>query len=228
MGFGPADLTHLASVFRDICALDIEDGVTFQSNTLRAAAIRKESNYAGVRITFLGEIDGAKCPMQLDIGFGDAVTPAPDDVTYPVMLCEFPAPKLRAYPRYTVVAEKLEVLVSLGMANTRLKDFFDLWILAKHTEFEGDTLRQAIQATFSRRGTALPASSPLGLTTTFADDDAKRTQWSGFLKKNKLQFVELASVVQMLNIFLMPAIGAARQDMSYPQRWADGGPWAPI
>lgn len=225
LGFGPADLPHLESIFKDICAIKVEDGVVFYPDTLHAATIRKESNYAGVRITFIGEIDGARCPMQLDIGFGDAVTPAPDDISFPVMLSEFPIPKLRAYPRYTVAAEKLEALVSFGMANTRLKDFFDLWILAKFAEFEGDMLRQAIQATFSRRDSTLPATAPLGLSATFADDAAKQAQWIAFLKKNKLQALDLTSVVQMLNIFLMPAIDAARQDISYSKHWAAGGPW---
>jgi len=102
LGFGPADLPHLESVFKEICAIDVEDGVVFHPDTLRAAEIRKESNYAGVRITFTGDIDGARCPMQLDIGFDDAITPAPDDASFPVILPDFPAPKLRAYPRYTV------------------------------------------------------------------------------------------------------------------------------
>jgi hypothetical protein len=208
LGFGPVDLPHLESVFKEICAIDVEDGVVFNPDTQRAAEIRKESNNAGVRITFTGDIDGARCPMQLDIGFGDAITPAPDDVSFPVMLPDFPAPKLRAYPGYTVVAEKSEALVSLGMAKTRLKDFFDLWILVTYATFEGQTLRLAMQATFSRRGTELPAAAPLGLTATFASDAAKQAQWSAFMKKNKLQAPDLGTVVNLLRDFLMPAIDA--------------------
>ncbi|SFF85136.1 Nucleotidyl transferase AbiEii toxin, Type IV TA system [Duganella sp. CF458] len=227
LGFGPADLPHLESAFKDICEIEEPDGITFDSSTVRAVDIRKEANYAGVRVTFSGSIDGARCPIQLDIGFGDAVTPAPEDVSFPVILSGFSAPQLRAYPRYTVVAEKLEALVSLGMANTRLKDFFDLWVLAKYTAFEGDTLLQAIHATFSRRGTAFPTSTPLGLTETFATDSAKQAQWSAFLRKNKLEALPLEAVVSILHDFLMPLIDSARQQKTnYSQQWNDGGPWA--
>ncbi len=152
-GFGSAELPHLEAVFKDVCAMETDDGVTFRPDTVHATEIRKEANYAGVRVTLLGLIDGARCQIQVDIGFGDAVTPGPEDVRYPVMLSEFAAPKLRVYPRYTVVAEKLEALASLGIANSRMKDYFDLWILSRHTGFDGDTLRRAIRATFDRRKT---------------------------------------------------------------------------
>ncbi len=160
LGLGSAELPHLEAIFRDVCVIDAEDGVMFRPDTIQAAEIRKEANYAGVRVTLLGLIDGARCPVQIDIGFGDAVTPGPVEVRYPVMLPDFEAPKLRVYPRYTVVAEKLEAIAALGIANSRMKDFFDLWILSCHTEFDGDILRRAIRATFDRRKTALPPASP--------------------------------------------------------------------
>ncbi|QIB66505.1 nucleotidyl transferase AbiEii/AbiGii toxin family protein [Kineobactrum salinum] len=157
LGFGSAELPDIESVFREICTIESHDGVVFQPDTVHAAEIRKEANYAGVRVMLLGVIDSARCQIQIDIGFGDAVTPSPEDVEYPIMLTEFAAPKLRAYPRYTVVAEKVEALSSLGIANSRMKDYFDLWILlAQHTDFDGDILRQAVQSTFDRRNTALP------------------------------------------------------------------------
>lgn len=121
MGFGSAELPHIEGVFREICDIEANDGVTFQADTVHAAEIRKEANYAGVRVMLLGVIDGARCQIQIDIGFGDAVTPGPDDVAYPVMLSEFAAPKLRVYPRYTVVAEKFEAMSTLGIANSRMK-----------------------------------------------------------------------------------------------------------
>lgn len=121
MGFGSAELPDIVGVFREICAIETHDGVLFQPDTVHAAEIRKEANYAGVRVMLLGVIDGARCQIQIDIGFGDAVTPCPEDVLYPVMLSEFEAPKLRVYPRYTVVAKKFEALSSLGIANSRMK-----------------------------------------------------------------------------------------------------------
>ncbi|MEZ5492872.1 MAG: nucleotidyl transferase AbiEii/AbiGii toxin family protein [Gammaproteobacteria bacterium] len=228
LGFGPADLPRLEAVFKDICSLDTDDGVTFLSETVHAAEIRKEANYGGVRVTLLGLIDGARCPIQIDIGFGDAVTPGPEEVQYPVMLAEFTAPKLRVYPRYTVVAEKLQALASLGIANSRMKDYFDLWILSRHSEFDGDTLRQAIRATFDRRGTELRAEAPFGLTDSFAQDEQKQMQWQAFVRKNKLEALRLDDVVTSLRDFLLPVISAANADTDYQQHWPAGGPWSSL
>lgn len=128
---------------------------------MKAAEIGKEANYAGVRVTMIGLLDGARCPVQIDIGFGDAVTPAPENVQYPVILDGMPQPQLRVYPRYTVVAEKLEAMVKLGILNSRLKDYFDLWVLARHSDF-GAVLAQAIRATSRAPGHGNPARRAAG------------------------------------------------------------------
>lgn len=227
LGFGSAELPHIVSIFREICAIETHDGVAFQPDTVHAAEIRKEANYAGVRVMLLGVIDGARCQIQIDIGFGDAVTPGPEDVEYPVMLSEFAAPKLRVYPRYTVVAEKFEALSSLGIANSRMKDYFDLWILARHTDFDGDILRQAVQATFDRRKTTLTGQAPFGLTDAFAQDAQKQTQWQAFLKKNRLEALALSEVITAVNTFMLPVIVAASANMAFPSHWQAGGPWTP-
>ena len=227
LGLGSAELPHLETIFKDVCMMDTDDGVTFRPDTVQAAEIRKEANYAGVRVTLLGLIDGARCPIQLDIGFGDAVTPGPEEVRYPVMLPDFQAPKLRVYPRYTVVAEKLEAIAALGIANSRMKDFFDLWILSRHTDFDGDTLRRAIRATFDRRKTVLPPGVPFGLTDDFARDTQKQMQWQAFLGKNSLEALELELLVAALRDFLLPPIAAANADIYFPQLWPAGGPWTP-
>lgn len=220
-------MPHIEGVFREICAIETHDGVVFQPDTVRAAEIRKEANYAGVRVMLLGVIDGARCQMQIDIGFGDAVTPGPEDVEYPVMLSGFAAPKLRVYPRYTVVAEKFEALSSLGIANSRMKDYFDLWILARHTDFDGDVLRQAVQATFDRRKTALTGHAPLGLTDAFAQDAQKQMQWQAFLKNNRLEALALNDVIAALATFMLPVIEAASVNATLTARWQAGGPWSP-
>lgn len=187
LGFGLAEEPHLIAAFTDLCALEVEDGIRFDAHSIRAEEIRKEANYAGIRVTLLGWVDGARCPVQVDVGYGDAVTPGPEAVEYPVMLDEFPGPRLRVYPRYSVVAEKLEAMITLGVANSRMKDYFDLWVLARHSDFEGEVLRQAIGATLSRRSTDVPTNVPFGLTETFATDPQKQLQWQGFLKKNRLE-----------------------------------------
>lgn len=225
LGFGPAELPLLEQTFRDIAAIAADDGMAFQPETVRADEIRKDANYAGIRVTLLGLLEGARCAMQIDIGFGDAVTPAPESIDYPALLPEFAAPRLRAYPRYTVVAEKLEALTSLGIANSRMKDYFDLWILARHTAFDGGLLRSAIRATFERRRTALPAGAPFGLADEFVQDAQKQTQWRAFLKKSRLEEADLAAVVTSLREFLLPVMTAAVTDIDDVQHWPPGGPW---
>ena len=206
LGYGPADIPHLEGVFRELCAIDANDGIEFQAKTVKAAEIRKEANYAGVRVTLIGVLAGAKCPVQADIGFGDAVVPGPEEVTYPVLLDDNPAPQLRAYPRYTVVAEKLEASVSLGMLNSRMKDYFDLWVLVTYAEFDNAILKKAIQATFERRSTPLPAKLPIGLSDEFANDGQKNKQWLAFLHKNGIAPKPLAEIVTDLRNFLWPLL----------------------
>ncbi|MDP2228877.1 MAG: nucleotidyl transferase AbiEii/AbiGii toxin family protein [Moraxellaceae bacterium] len=225
LGFGSAELPHIEAIFREICTIEAHDGAAFQPDTVHTSEIRKEASYAGVRVMLLGMIDGARCQIQIDIGFGDAVTPGPEEVEYPVMLSEFAAPKLHAYPSYTVVAEKLEALSALGIANSRMKDYFDLWILAQHTYFDGDTLRQAVQATFDRRKTALAAEAPFGLTDAFAQDAQKQVQWQAFLRKNRIEALALDEVITALGVFMLPVIKAASTNMVFSARWRAGGPW---
>ena len=227
LGFGSAELPHIEGVFRDICRIETHDGVAFQLDTVHAAEIRKDANYGGVRVTLLGVIDGARCQIQIDIGFGDAVTPGPEDVEYPVMLPEFAAPKLRVYPRYTVVAEKFETLSTLGITNSRMKDYFDLWVLARHTDFDGDILRRALRATFDRRKTVLTGQAPFGITDAFAQDAQKQRQWKAFLRKNRLEALALNEVIAALANFMLPVIEAASANKVFSARWQAGGSWSP-
>lgn len=202
LGFGSSEVDDVAAVFRNVCALACEDGITFDATTVRAAEIRKEANYAGVRVALLGILDGARCAVQIDIGYGDAITPAPERVSFPVLLEDMAAPVMRVYPAYTVVAEKYQAMVSLGMVNTRLKDYFDLWVLAKHVPFDSNILQEAIAATFMRRGTPTPQELPLGLSEAFTQDRTKIQQWKAFLSKNKLQAPPLDELVSELRPLL--------------------------
>ena len=225
LGFGSAEIPHIEEIFRDICRIEVEDGIAFQPDTVKAAEIRKEANYAGVRVTLLGMLDSARCAVQIDIGFGDAVVPGPDEVHYPVILGEMPGPHLHIYPRYTVVAEKLEALTSLGMLNSRMKDYFDLWILAKHSDFDGQILSRAVAATFYRRRTVIPTGLPIGLSDEFISDAQKAKQWQGFLRKNALDPMPLATVVADLRDFLMPVLVAIAAGGSHDYPWRAGTGW---
>lgn len=219
LGFGLAEEPHLVAAFKDLCAVEVADGILFDAQSIRTEEIRKEANYAGIRVTLLAWIDGARCPIQVDVGYGDAVTPEPEAVVYPLILDEFAAPKLRAYPRYTVVAEMLQALITLGMANTRMKDYFDLWVLARHSNFEGNVLREAIGATLSRRNTEFPTDMPFGLTEAFACDAQKELQWKGFLKKNQLEAMTLGQVVSDLREFLMRPLTALKSGQALDETW---------
>lgn len=225
LGFGSAEIPHIEEIFRDICRIEVEDGIAFQPDTVKAAEIRKEANYAGVRVTLLGMLDSARCAVQIDIGFGDAVVPGPDEVHYPVILGEMPGPHLHVYPRYTVVAEKLEALTSLGMLNSRMKDYFDLWILANHSDFDGQIMSRAVAATFERRRTAVPTRVPIGLSDEFINDVQKGKQWQGFLRKNALDPMSLATVVVDLRDFLMPVLAAIAAGGSHDYPWRAGTGW---
>lgn len=198
LGFGIAEIPHLIEVFQNLCALEVEDGINFDAASIKAEEIRKDANYSGTRVTVVGQIDGAKCTVQVDVGYGDAVTPAPEMASYPVMLEDMPAPELRIYPRYTVIAEKFEAIVSLGMANSRMKDYFDLWVLLRHANLEQEILGQAIQATFKRRKTAMPANVPIGLSDQFATEKSRIALWYAFVDRNKLEAESLLETVLYL------------------------------
>ena len=170
----------------------------FATAAIKGAEIRKSSGYGGVRIDILATLDGARIALQVDIGFGDAVTPAPEEIRYPVLLDDLPAPQLRAYPKHTVVAEKFHAICLLGMTNTRMKDYFDLGILMQESTLDVDELRRAIEATFARRQTALPAEMPSGLSDAFVSDPTKQAQWKAFLRKNRLTPVDLGDLVARL------------------------------
>ncbi|WP_445368180.1 nucleotidyl transferase AbiEii/AbiGii toxin family protein [Methylomonas sp. BW4-1] len=225
LGFGTAEIPHLEKVFQDICRIDAEDGIAFQPDSVKAAEIRKEANYAGVRVTLMGLLDSARCPVQIDVGFGDSVVPGPEDVFYPVILPGMDAPKIRAYPRYTVVAEKLEALTSLGMLNSRMKDFFDLWVLANHSNFEGALLVIAVTATFERRRTAIPQGVPIGLSDEFFTDSQKEKQWQGFLRKNALARLSLEKVISDLREFLLPVLATISTDGRLDRTWHAKNGW---
>ena len=195
LGFGMAEIPHLFKVFEDLCAIEVEDGINFDPVSIKAEEIRKDANYSGTRVTVVGSIDGAKSTVQVDVGYGDAVTPAPEMATYPVMLEDMPAPELRVYPQYTVIAEKFEAIVSLGMANSRMKDYFDLWVLLRNADLQQAILEQAVEATFKRRGTAMPVETPTGLSDRFAQEKTRVALWDAFVSRNKLKAESLSDTV---------------------------------
>ncbi|HEV2597730.1 nucleotidyl transferase AbiEii/AbiGii toxin family protein [Sphingopyxis sp.] len=225
LGAGENAPEKLISVFQEILAMDVEDdGILIRPETLRAEAARAEDEYAGVRIDFLAELAGARLPMHVDIGYGDAVTPAPVAIEYPSLLDQ-PMAQLLAYPPETVVAEKFQAMVALDMINTRLKDFYDLWAIAGTFTFDGATLARAIAATFERRQTALPGVTPAALTVAYAAE--KQAQWAAFLNRTEIALAPepFPDIQAQIERFVMPPVAAIVQDTAFTARWLPGGPW---
>jgi hypothetical protein len=194
----------IVTLMRDISQLAVaDDGIVFDPTSFAGEAIREDADYAGVRTEFIGRVDSARVHMQIDIGFGDVMTPGPETLTYPTIL-DFPAPKLSGYSRETVVAEKLQALVQLRMLNTRMKDYFDLWLLTRQPELNNDVLRTAIKRTFANRGMEIDAD-PIGLSPAFGDDPVKQTQWNAFLKRARITEApsNLSLVVEELHKFFV-------------------------
>ena len=213
LGFGASDLGAIAQAFREIVSVAADDGMVFDAASVSVEEIRKSAGYAGARVLVSAELARARCKTQIDIGFGDAITPAPVDSVYPVLLENMPAPRLRAYPPYTVIAEKLHAIALLGMTNSRLKDYFDLSVLLEKETLDTDLLAQAIKATFERRGStvrhALQGGMLPGLTDEFAQDASRQALWVAFLKKNELPPEPLPIVVGRLSVALAPALNIA-------------------
>lgn len=164
LGFGLHELPHVINAFTDLCLIEVCDGILFDVSSIRAEEIREAASYPGIRVKLLGHIDDAECHVQVDIGYNDALTLEPELADYPTILAEMPAPRLRTYPVYTVVAEKLEAITVLGMVNTRMKDYFDLWIILRNIELDTRLLSEAFEATLRSRKTAKPLGIPSGLT----------------------------------------------------------------
>lgn len=209
LGFGSSDLESIAQTFRDIASVEVEDGIVFDPVSVSVEEIRKDAGYAGARVLITGEIAKARCKTQIDIGYGDAVTPGPVHAVYPVLIADLPAPRLRTYPVYTVISEKLHAIALLGMTNSRLKDYLDLWVLLDREVLNANTLARAIAATFVRRGMSVPAILPIGLTDEFATDSSRQAMWHAFLIKNDIGITPLSEVVAKLRTILEPALAQA-------------------
>jgi predicted nucleotidyltransferase component of viral defense system len=227
LGFGEDSAERLTAVFKKLCAQKVEpDGLVFDAGSVKVESIRQDQAYQGQRVKLVAGLGKARITIQVDVGFGDVITPKAEEVAFPALL-DFPAPRVRACTRETVVAEKLHALAVLGMANSRMKDFCDLYVLAGDFPFDGAVLVKAIKATFRRRRTQLPASAPLALTDDFAADGTKASQWGAFVRKSGLgkSMPGLPEAISRLREHLLPPLEAAAGRGPVPERWLPGGPW---
>ncbi|HUT31897.1 MAG TPA: nucleotidyl transferase AbiEii/AbiGii toxin family protein [Planctomycetota bacterium] len=227
LGFGDNSSEGLGAAMRDVCQAAVEpDGIEFDPSSVRVEPIREGDEYQGQRVRLLATLCGARIRLQVDIGIGDVVTPAPETVEYPTLL-EFPAPRVRVYRRETMVAEKLQAMVELGVANSRMKDFYDIWTLSRLFDFDGPDLAGSIRSTFERRRTPVPRTPPIALTAQFAGEPGKAAQWSGFIRRSGIEDadLDLAKVVEALSRFLESPLSAAGEGVALKMHWPPGGPW---
>ena len=197
----------IVRLMQEVAQLEVpNDGVIFDTASFAGEAIREDADYSGVRVTFGGNLDKAKIHMQIDIGFGDVVTPEPEQLSYPTIL-DFPGPTLFGYSRETAIAEKLQALVQLRMLNSRMKDYFDLWLLSQHPQLNEETLRRAIRSTFDNRTTAIDAA-PVGLSAKFCGDPKKQSQWRAFLRRSQITEApeSLSEIGAHLQRFFVPIL----------------------
>jgi hypothetical protein len=219
---------ELEQVIKDVCMHQVpDDGCRFEAATVRTQPIRLEDQYGGIRVTFISHIGKIRLNMQVDVGFGDVIVPGPIPIDFPALL-DFPAPHLLAYSPESAIAEKFQAMVILDSANSRMKDFYDIWLLARGHPFEGSVVSHALQATFTRRQTPFPLDIPIALTDRFVKDRLKQTQWNAFVRKGHLaaEQVSLNEIVELLRGFLLPPMRASAKRESFDRHWPAGGPWA--
>lgn len=227
LGYGDPSIASLEAAIRAVCEVPSEeDGLIFDVASVHGEPIREDEDYPGTRVTLIATLDGARIPLQIDIAFGEAVVPGPTEVEFGAFL-DLPTARLRAYPKEVVVAEKFETTVSRGIANSRMRDFYDVWVLASDFEFDGRVLAEAFQSTFQNRGTALPETVPLALTEEFAADVGKQAQWSAFVGKGRFRKPPgtLTEIMPLIRDFVIPPATALRRGDPFEATWPPGGTW---
>jgi hypothetical protein len=222
-------VSQVTRAIRQICNVPVQnDGLRFAAETVGGERIIEVANYAGVRVHFTAFLGKARIPMQVDVGFGDPVIPDTSAIRWPTLL-DFPAPALKGYSRESTIAEKVQIMVRLGEINSRMKDFFDVWLLAMRSDFEGEILAEAIQATFGQRSTAI-STSPVALSDGFGGEPEKQVQWEAFLRRYRVSKEagvpgRLLEVVRVIAAFLRPVLEAVSAGRPFDKRWPPGGPW---
>lgn len=219
-------LESILAVIRDICKMEVEnDGIVFDKETVTATRIIEEADYEGVRSLLRGNLGSIRLFLQLDIGFGDIVIPKPSRVSYPVLL-DFPAPVLNGYTMESTIAEKFQVMVKLGLINSRMKDFYDIWFLSRSFDFKGEILVEALEKTFEKRSTQL-TKEPTIFARSFIKDGNKQAQWIGFIQRAKLDGAPkfFSAVAADIKFFLGPVIASIFNRQTFRLFWMAPGPW---
>jgi predicted nucleotidyltransferase component of viral defense system len=229
LGWGSSAIQDVEETIRAICKVEDNDGILFDGESVEGTRIKEEDEYDGVHVKFHAVLAGARIPMQVDIGFGDAVYPEPEFASFPVLL-PMEAPLIRAYPREAAIAEKFNAMVVLDIRNSRMKDFYDIWFMATTWDFDLTALRTAILASFERRKVAIPKDVPFALTEEFLDDQQKKQQWNAFVSRlyPGSKAPSLEEVGALLRAFLLPCIHPAAAPGSTARLWTPGFHWSEV
>ncbi len=226
-GYGSPEQADVIRDFREICTTaDDVDSLAFDADTITAEPIRDGSDYQGLRVRIRARLGGSDIPIQIDVGFGNAIVPGPEEMEYRTLLGD-PPPRILAYPRESVVAEKLNAMVTLGERNSRYKDFYDLYAMAGAFSFDRSTLARAVQATFTRRATPIAAELPGALVAPFYANESRSSQWQAYVSRNNLASApsDFSQVGDLLTRFLQPIWEDLRMEEEQAGNWAPGGPW---
>jgi hypothetical protein len=226
LGKTESNLERIAAVVKDICETEVDDdGIVFHKDNVTATSITEDADYKGVRLLLRGNLGKIRLLLQIDVGFGDVVIPGPGKVKYPVLL-DFPPPELHGYTMESTIAEKFQAMVKLGLLNSRMKDFYDIWLLSRMFDFSGETLIEAIEKTFEKRKTPL-INEPTVFNLTFMKDDTKQAQWKGFIEKAKLTDAPLSfeDIVAGIKDFLQPIVDSIINNRTFQSFWTAPGPW---
>jgi len=227
LAFGDAEVERFEALIKEVCTIaSPNDGLEYQVDTVRGEPIREQALHDGIRFHLLATLDAARIPLQIDVGFGDTIDPDPVEISYPTIL-DLPAPSVRAYRVEAVVAEKLEALVSIGQATSRLKDFFDIWRFSSVFSFDGRLLKQAVGSTFERRRTPIPAGDPPALGEGFSSDTDRVRKWNRLVTRFAAEetIPSLTDVCEEILRFVTPIISSVRDGQALAGSWPPGGPW---
>jgi predicted nucleotidyltransferase component of viral defense system len=225
LGLAPSDIDTIGALIREISNLSFDDGLVYEVNEMSIETMAEDTEYPGIRLKFDAWLGKARIPMQIDVGFGDAVVPNAREMTFPTLL-DMEPPVVRAYSVETIVAEKFEASLDLAELNSRMKDFYDIWMLSHAYPFHGPMLQEAVAATCERRATPL-TSKALIFSREFAAGDAKKTQWTTFTRKAHLPGIsdEFPVIMQGIKEFLQPLAEASENRQRFEKEWLAGGPW---
>ena len=224
---GRINQSVLIGIFQDLCTMPVQpDGLKFDSASIAVTEIQEGQAYHGLRVKLRGFLGTARLNLQVDIGLGDSLSQKAEEVAYPTLL-DMPAPQMKVYPRETAIAEKLDAMLERGIKNSRMKDYFDIAMLARHFAFDGTTLHTAITATLKRRGRKLADYPPIALTDEFGRDATKVLQWKAFIRNNCSgeDATDLLATIRQNRTFLEPVLSAINDRTVFEGRWPPAGPW---